>query len=132
MTSEGPMLPTRPRVALVTTDTEDREPEIRTRATRDHTLIQRWAARRRAEPATGETTESGTAVPFSVNDQDAGVRFNFPGFARFRPISWAEWFDNFERHDLIFVFERDEPGGPLGNRCRIIPAPSLDREAVIV
>ena len=132
MTTEGPMLPTRPRVALVTADNEEREPEIRTRATRDHTLIQRWAARRHAEPATGEPTESGTAVPFSVNDRDAGVRFNFPGFARFRPIPWAEWFDNFERHDLIFVFERDEPGRPLGNRCRIIPTATLDSEAVLV
>jgi hypothetical protein len=132
MTLEGPMLQSRPRVALVTADNEDREPEIRTRATRDHTLIQRWAARRQAEPATGETTSSGPAVNFAVNDRDAGVRFNFPGFARYRPIPWAEWFDNFERNNLIFVFERDEPGRPLANRCRLIPTAALDEEAIVV
>jgi hypothetical protein len=43
-----------------------------------------------------------------VNDLGAGIRFNFPGFAPLRPITWDEWFDNFERHDLIFVFDEED------------------------
>ena len=35
------------------------------------------------------------------------MRFNFPGFARFRPIAWHEWFENFDRHSLLFVFEEE-------------------------
>ena len=59
-----------------------------------------------AEPATGEATASGPAT-LKVTDGGAGIRFNFPGIARFRPISWSEWFDNFDFHGLTFVFEEE-------------------------
>jgi hypothetical protein len=77
---------------------------VRTRATRDRDEIRRWAAEDDAEPATGEATTSGP-MTIDVNDGGAGIRFNFPGFGRFRPISWEEWFENFFRHELVFVFE---------------------------
>jgi hypothetical protein len=60
-----------------------------------------------------------------VNDGDAGIRFNYPGFAPYRGISWDEWFDNFDRYQLTFVFERDDPGQPLTNRCRLVPSADL-------
>jgi len=82
-------------------------PGVRTCATRDHAEIRRWAAQHKAEPATGEATGSGPAVR-DVNDAGAGIRFNFPGFAPLRPISWEEWFDNFERHNLVFVYEEED------------------------
>ena len=44
----------------------------------------------------------------SVNDSGAGIRFNFPGFAPFAPLSWDDWFANFEAHDLSFVFEEED------------------------
>jgi len=75
-------------------------------ATRDKELIRLWAARHGAEPSTGEATPSGPAT-IDVNDGGAGIRFNFPAAARFRPISWDEWFDNFDRHHLVFVYEED-------------------------
>lgn len=73
-------------------------------ATCDHEEIRQWAARQHAEPATGEATASGPAT-VDVHDHGAGIRFNFPGFGRFRPIAWEEWFDNFDRHHLTFVYE---------------------------
>ncbi len=73
-------------------------------ATKDHDLIRRWTERHRAEPATGEATASGPST-IHVTDGGAGIRFNFPGLARFRPITWEEWFDHFDRHQLTFVFE---------------------------
>lgn len=75
-------------------------------STRERDVIRRWAARHSAEPATGEATASGPAT-IGVNDGGAGIRFNFPGFARFRPISWDEWFANFDRHGLVFVYEEE-------------------------
>lgn len=69
-------------------------------------VIRRWVARHSAEPATGEATASGPAT-IGVNDGGAGIRFNFLGFARFRPISWDEWFANFDRHGLVFVYEEE-------------------------
>jgi hypothetical protein len=89
--------------------------------TRDPEVIKRWAARRGAEPATGEATRSGPGT-VNVNDGGAGVRFNFPAAALFRPISWDEWLENFDRHNLAFVFDSDGGDGTVTNRYRIVRA----------
>ena len=93
-------------------------------ATDDHELIRRWAALNDAEPATGEETESGPAT-IDVQDGGAGIRFNFPAAARFRPISWDEWFRNFTQHDLMFVYERHVPGTTRSTRYRLVPREKL-------
>jgi hypothetical protein len=76
--------------------------------TRDPRLVRAWASHHGAEPATGEATASGPAT-VSVNDQGSGLRFNFPGAARFRTLTWDEWLASFESADLVFVFERPTP-----------------------
>jgi hypothetical protein len=91
---------------LTAADRKTPKSHLRALATKDHDLIQRWAERHGAEPATGEASASGPAT-LHVTDGGAGIRFNFPGFARFRPITWSEWFENFDRHDLTFVFEEE-------------------------
>jgi len=92
-------------------------------ATDDEALIREWASRHAAEPATGEATPSGPATVI-VKDGGAGVRFNFPGLARFRAIGWEEWFDNFHTHELLFVYQRDDPSGTY----RLIPKSRLAAE----
>jgi hypothetical protein len=111
-------------IVLLTADNEHRHSEIALVATRDHELIRRWAVRHQAEPATGELTASGEAT-VSVNDGGAGIRFNFPAAGRFRPITWDEWFDNFETHELIFVYERDAPGRSPNYRYRLAKLDAL-------
>jgi DUF2934 family protein len=98
-----------PEKGVVHIGAADVQPEFRTErklATKDKEVIRQWAARHRAEPATGEATASGPAT-VDVNDGGAGIRFNFPASGRFRPISWEEWFDNFDRNRLIFVYEEN-------------------------
>ena len=98
-----------PEKGAVHVGAADVQPEFRTErklATKDKEVIRQWAAQHRAEPATGEATSSGPAT-IDVNDGGAGIRFNFPGTGRFRPISWEEWFDNFDRYHLIFVYEEN-------------------------
>jgi hypothetical protein len=111
-------------IVLLTADDESRLPEVAVAATRDHRLIQRWAAQHKAEPATGESTPSGEST-VHVNDGDAGIRFNFPGVGVFRPITWNEWFDNFETHELVFVYERDKSGRSPSYRYRLVKLESL-------
>ena len=82
-------------------------PGVHTIATSDHADITRWAAQHKAQPATGEATASGPAGR-DVNDMGVGIRFNFPGFAPFRQIPWDEWFENFDRNDLLFVFQEED------------------------
>lgn len=74
--------------------------------TRDHDRIRQWAARHQAQPAAREATTSGPAT-IDVRDHGVGIRFNFPGFGRFRPITWDEWFDDFDSHGLMFAYERE-------------------------
>ncbi|MEO8260136.1 MAG: hypothetical protein ABI868_22510 [Acidobacteriota bacterium] len=94
--------------------------------TRDHTVIRQWAARRGADPATGEETASGPAT-VAITDTGAGIRFNFPGLGRFRPISWDEWFGNFDQHQLAFVYEDAVgDGDALSCRYRIVSASDLE------
>jgi hypothetical protein len=92
--------------ALTSGDPKD-NPGRRVMTTSSRATIQRWATKHSAQPATGEASVSGPAVR-TVNDTGAGIRFNFPGFAPFRPIAWDEWFDNFEQNDLEFVFEEED------------------------
>jgi hypothetical protein len=88
--------------------------------TQDHEVIKRWAAERHAEPATGQASRSGPAT-FKVNDGGAGIRFNFPGVGAFRPISWDEWFGNFDDHECAFVYD-DDPKRPPSSQYRIVKA----------
>ena len=88
--------------------------------TRAHDFIRQWAETRHAEPATGEATPSGPQK-VHVKDGGAGIRFNFPGAAAFRPISWEEWFENFDQHHCAFVCDNDR-SMPLSNRYRIVNA----------
>jgi hypothetical protein len=97
-------------------------------ATDDQALIRRWASHHGAEPATGEATPSGPAT-LNVQDGDAGIRFNFPGAALFRPISWDEWLDNFRRYDLLFVYEREAPGQTPSARYRLVSRRKLQGTA---
>jgi hypothetical protein len=101
------LLPKRRELVSVTNDDVDAvAPQAdHTFVTGDHEIIRRWASRRQAEPATGESTASGSSTVLSVNDGGTGLRFNFPGAAPFRPISWVEWFEHFDSHDLVFAFD---------------------------
>jgi hypothetical protein len=119
MNAHGPLLP-RPKHVPEIPSSDDRAASAPVISTRDHELIRQWAEKRRAEPATGEQTASGPAS-LHVNDQGAGVRFNFPGMAKFRPISWDEWFENFDTHGCIFVCDNEaRDGGTISSRYQIV------------
>ena len=111
-------------VAVIDAGNESHHREIPIVATLDPELIRRWAQRRGAEPATGEASGSGPAT-VDVRDGDAGIRFNFPAVGRYRSITWDEWFDHFSRHELIFVYERDDAAGPPSGRYRLVKLESL-------
>lgn len=96
------------RFAALVGETPSDPPGIRTVVTNNHADIQRWAARHKAEPATGEVTTSGRAVR-DINDGGEAIRFNFPGYAPLRPITWDEWFDYFDGRNLVFLHEEDDP-----------------------
>ena len=99
-------IPEKGAVSVPTAEVNPDQPRGWSMATRDHDVIRAWAARHSAEPATGEATPSGPAT-VNVNDGGVGIRFNFPGAGRFRPISWSEWLEHFDRNRLTFVYQEE-------------------------
>ena len=124
--NDEPLLQFQQRVTHVTRD-EPADENATVLATRDHAVIQEWAALVGAVPATGERTASGPASSMKVNDGGSGLRFNFPGVARFREISWTEWLDHFNGHDLTFVFENSGGRQPPSARFRLVRTSDLPR-----
>jgi hypothetical protein len=124
MERKSELLPDKGQVSVVTKNSGPETKDNQTLVTRDHEIIQRWAATRQAEPATGEATSSGPAT-VDVHDGGAGIRFNFPGFRPFRSISWTEWFDNFDSNQLTFVYEEQTDHGALSSRYRLVKVEQL-------
>lgn len=120
------LLPDTPPVRRVDSHNESAQPAGAIVATDDRELIRAWASRHNAEPATGEATASGPAT-IDVRDGGAGIRFNFPAAARFRPISWDEWFQNFDQYALLFVYEREAAGVP-SPRYRLVPRSAIEAQ----
>lgn len=120
MTMNGPQLPEQRHIPDIKADTPV-DPAAEVLSTQDHAVIRLWAARRQAEPATGEATKTGPAT-VDVRDGGAGIRFNFPGRGLFRPITWEEWFENFDLHHLAFVYDNDSSDSPPSSRYRLVKA----------
>jgi len=106
MSNKDLVIPEKGTVLVPTAEVQSGAGRGRSLATRDHDVIRAWAARHSAEPATGEATQSGPAT-INVNDGGVGIRFNFPGAGRFRPISWTEWLEHFDRNGLTFVYAEE-------------------------
>ena len=87
--TQSELLPEEESVAILNATNEGEHSETAIVATQDPELIRRWAHAHHAEPATGEATQSGPAT-VDVHDGGAGIRFNFPGVRRYRPIEWDD------------------------------------------
>jgi len=104
------------------------DPDAPLVSTRDHQVIWKWARAREAEPATGSESPSGPASSLKVADGGSALRFNFPSLSRFRQIKWSEWFEHFDQHGLVFVYDKDDPTRQPSNRYRIVRAEDLNRD----
>lgn len=93
---------------------EHEEHAGQTLATRNHDVIMRWAAERRAVPAT---------VPGTEHEGRAGVlRMDFPGGSegRLKQIEWDRWFETFDARDLVMLFQERLSSGDQSNFLRFV------------
>jgi hypothetical protein len=120
MEAKGPLIARPPQIRHIDSVNDQESSAGDTMATRDHSVIQRWASRYQAQPATGEQTASGPSSSLHVTDGGAGIRFNLPGAAHFRPIEWEEWFQNFDEHGLTLVYEHADVGSVAMPRYRLV------------
>jgi hypothetical protein len=84
-----------------------------TLATRSHDVIEQWASKRGAKPAT---------VPGTEHQGRPGVlRLDFPGYGGqdLRHISWDEWFETFDSRGLTFLYQEHKVDGDDSNFFRL-------------
>ncbi len=70
----------------------------------DHDYIRRWAEERGGRPA---------CVKGTGGDGDPGmIRIDFPGYSgeeSLQPITWDEWFEQFDARGLALLIREDTP-----------------------
>lgn len=70
------------------------------KTTTDHKLIRRWTEERGGRPASVHATHKG--------DETGILRIDFPGRgddSALDEISWDDFFENFEREKLAFLYQ---------------------------
>ncbi|MFF5079575.1 hypothetical protein ACFY36_21170 [Actinoplanes sp. NPDC000266] len=93
------------------TSTGDKPERLgRSLVTTDHEVIRQWAKARKAVPSTVAGTQ---------HDGHLGVlRFDFPGYDesdRLVEVSWAEWFEAFDKRRLNFIYQQRLTSGKRSN-----------------
>jgi hypothetical protein len=90
-------------------DNEHADRPGQTLATRDHTVIKRWAEEREAVPATTMSAKD--------TERPRVLRFDFPGYSkgRLQQIDWNPWFRTFDDRKLVFVFQERLKNGNQSN-----------------
>jgi hypothetical protein len=73
--------------------------------TTDHEVIRQWAKARGAVPSAVAGTQR--------NGQLGVLRFDLPGYSgdRLVEVSWAEWFEAFDKRRLNFIYQERRPSG---------------------
>lgn len=72
------------------------------RITTDHDEIRKWVEARGGQPAHVRRTE--------YMDDPGVLRIEYPGFRsseKLEPLSWDEWFEAFDKHQLAFLYDPD-------------------------
>ena len=77
--------------------------------------IRRWAEERGAKP---------TCVKGTGGGEDVGmIRLDFPGFSgaeSLQPISWDDWFEEFEEKDLALIVQETTSSGEKSNFNKLV------------
>jgi hypothetical protein len=92
-----------------------------TLVTTDHDLIRRWAEERGAHPARVKGTGS--------RDDPGILRLDFPDDGpdpNLEPIPWEQWFNEFDRRNLAFIYEQQTAGGQRSNFNKLVYVDTLE------
>jgi hypothetical protein len=89
--------------------------QAKSKVTFDHDEIKRWAEDRDAAPACVKGTGGGGDVGM--------IRLDFPGYSGEKSldhISWEEWFQKFDEHNLALLYQETTASGEKSNFNKIV------------
>jgi hypothetical protein len=88
--------------------------------TRNHEVIESWAVQLHGKPAMLKSRAGGDATEmlrFQVTDRRQ---------SEYDLVSWNEWFQVFDRADLVFIFQERADDGSVSDLFRLLPASELN------
>ena len=90
--------------------------------TTEHDEIRTWVEERGGFPARVRTTG---------DDEDPGIlRIDFPGFSgddTLERISWDDWFQAFDAHELAFLHQEETEDGQVSHFNKLVSQESVER-----
>jgi hypothetical protein len=89
----------------------------------DHEAIRRWAESRGARPA---------CVTGTGDEHDVGmIRLDFPGYSggdSLQPISWDQWFAQFDANGLALIVQEQTAEGERSNFNKLVKRDETEPE----
>src|SRR5947207_12710880 len=85
--------------------------------TTDHEEIRQWAEARGAHPSVVKNTRAKNAGSIGV------LRLDFPGYSgegSLEPISWDQFFETFDEHQLALVYQDKTAAGKASNFNKLV------------
>ncbi len=85
------------------------------KVTTDHEEIRRWAESRGGKPSSVKRTHE--------KDEPGIIRIDFPGFTggkSLEPISWEEFFKQFDERKLAFLYQEKTASGEVSRFNKLI------------
>lgn len=100
-------------------DTEKSETD--SKITTDHEVIRKWVESRGGRPASVKKTHE--------KDEPGIIRIDFPGFSgagSLEPITWKEFFEQFDDRKLAFLYQEKTASGEVSRFNKLISRESAD------
>lgn len=91
------------------------------KVTTDHEVIRKWVESRGGRPAAVKKTHE--------KDELGIIRIDFPGFTgagSLEPITWKEFFEQFDDRKLAFLYQEKTATGELSRFNKLISRESAD------
>lgn len=95
--------------------------ETESRVTTDHEVIKKWVESRGGRPASVKRTHEKA--------EPGIIRVDFPGFTgagSLEPITWKEFFEQFDDRRLVFLYQEKTASGDVSRFNKLISRESVD------
>lgn len=95
--------------------------ETESRVTTDHEVIRKWVESRGGRPA--------SVKRIHVKEEPGVIRVDFPGFTgagSLEPITWKEFFEQFDGRRLAFLYQEKTASGDVSRFNKLISRESVD------
>jgi hypothetical protein len=85
-----------------------------TQVTADHDVIRQWVIQRHGRPAVVEKSQDDEGGILRIDLGDIEARHDLV------PVAWDDWFKEFEKADLAFLYQEETPQGEVSRYNELV------------